>query len=270
MTKKIRVRSLLGVVCLAVGLICLTASGPAQENQINKGKIFQETYPLLTDSDLYCSIGVQEGPVPKVTVVGAERQQEKILFGDGDVIYINAGEKQGVAKDQVFLLFAVNDEWSMSSTRTGKSYGHLIQKNGRGRVIQVDENKAVLRVEKSCSPVRLGNYAVPFVEGQGYTGKNAGFVPYSKEQQGKTKGLVIFVGIDLTEAGTGNWVIIDLGTQDGLQPGNQVTILTAAASKLPRHATGNAVVVGVGKNTATVKILEAADPIRVGDQVEVK
>ena len=49
---------------LGLGLIFL-GTGLAQEDQIEKAKIFQEDYPLITESDLYCSIYILDGASPR-------------------------------------------------------------------------------------------------------------------------------------------------------------------------------------------------------------
>jgi hypothetical protein len=236
--------------------------------EIKKGKIYQETYPLVSESDLYCSYSVLDGPLPDLKVTGAERQDERIFFSDGDVIYVNGGEKQGVAADQVYMLLSFRQK--MKHPRTGKSYGSLIQKVGRGRVILVEDKKSVLRVEKACSPVQVGDYAVLFTEKKGVTGKDKGYVPYTSRRADATRGEVIFLGAELKQAGTGNWVLIDLGKDQGLEVGNQVTLSTAATKKSPRIAVASAVVIDVQSKTSTLKILSDSEAIRLGCEVEVK
>lgn len=267
------IRILVLAAFLAVGVLGAGASGPAPgqatpPDQVKKGKIYQETYPLLTETDLYCSFSVLDGPLPDLKVIGAERQEERILLGDGDIIYLNAGEKEAVAVGQVFLLFEKRDD--VKSTRTGKNYGPLIQRVGRGRVVQVDEKRAVLRVEKSCLPVRVGDYAVVFSEKKGVIGKDTGFVPYARERADRTKGQVVYLQGELNQIGSNSWAVIDLGKEDGLQPGNQVTVLTIASKNIPSHAVGNAVVIDVQSRTATIRLLSAADAIRMRYEVAVK
>jgi hypothetical protein len=273
MNRRTVIRILVLAAFVAAGVFAAGVSGHASgqakpQEQVQKGKIYQETYPLITETDLYCSFSVLDGPLPDLKVIGAERQAERILLGDGDIIYLNAGEKQAVAPGQVFLLFEKRDD--VTSSRTGKNYGPLIQKVGRGRVIQVDEKRAVLRIEKSCLPVRLGDYAIVFTEKKGLTGKDAGFVPYARDRAGQTKGQVIYIQGELKQIGSNSWAVIDLGAEDGLTVGNQVTLSTVAAKDLPKHAVGNAVVIDVQPRTATVKVLSASDAIRIGHEVTVK
>jgi hypothetical protein len=280
MTQKFFVRNLMGAACLAAILVWAISTGGAQSQaqqtqqpqqvQIQKGKVYQETYPLITESDMYCSFGVQEGPLPKLKVYGAERKEERILLGDSDIIYVSGGERQGVAKDQVYLLLDIKSDIDVSSPRTGKNYGHLALKTGRARVIRSDATKSVLRIEKTCTPVTLGNYAVPFSELKTVIGKDKGFVAYAKERKGTAKGLIIYLGGELNQIASGSWAIIDLGSKDGLEPGNQLTVSTVLEGKVERHGTANAVVISTGTRTATIKILSAADAVRLGDQVETK
>jgi len=273
MTKNTIIRVLVLAAFVTAGLLVAGAFGPAagqaaSQNQVQKGKIYRETYPLLTESDLYCSFYVLDGPLPDLKVTGAERQAERVLFGDGDIIYLNGGAKEAVAKGQLYLLFEKKDD--VKSSRTGKNYGPLIQRVGRGRVILADDNRAVLRIEKTCLPVRLGDYAVVFSEKKGVTGKDSGFVPYTLGRADQTKGMVVYIQGELNQIGSNNWAVIDLGKEDGLQPGNQVTILTAAAKNLPSRAIGSAVVIDVQSRTSTVRVLSATDAIRIGQEVTIK
>jgi len=273
MTKNTIIRVLVLAAFVTAGLLVAGAFGPASgeakpQDQVQRGKIYQETYQLLTETDLYCSFCVLDGPLPDLTLTGAERQEERILLGDGDVIYLNGGAKQAVTDGQIYVLFEKRDD--VKSSRTGKNYGPLIQKVGRGRVIHADENRAVLRIEKSCLPVRIGDFAVVFSEKKGVIGKDTGFVPYTRERADQTKGQVIYLQGELNQIGSNSWAVIDLGREDGLQPGNQVTISTIAAKNVPSHAVGSAVVIDVQSRTATIRVLSASDAIRMEYVVTIK
>ena len=267
------VRFLLAMGILAAGLIVAGAGWASQTQtspdvQAAKAKIFQETYPLITDSDLYCSYSVLDGPLPELRVIGAERQDERIQLGDGDIIYINGGEKQGIVLGQVFLLFGKLQD--IKSPRTGITYGPLIQKTGRARVISIEDLQAVLRIEKACSPVAVGDYVVQFVEKKTVLGKDGRFVPYSRQKPDAVRGEIVFLGAELNQIGSGSWAVIDLGQEDGLQLGNQLTVSTLPGKNLPRHTLASAVAIDVQAQTATIKILSAEDVVRKGYQVEIK
>jgi hypothetical protein len=270
MNKNLTVRLLILGAFLAAGL--LPAGFPVQawgqetqQPQVVKGKIYQENYPLISETDLYCSFAVQDGPLPDLKVIGAERQEEREILGDGDVVYINGGQNQGVAPDQVYIFLSKGDD--IKSPRTGKNYGPLIRKLGRGRVISVEADRAVLRIEKACSPVRLGAYAVLFTEIPTVTGKTMDYVPYSAPAGEKTTGEIIYLDGELNQIGPGNWAIIDLGAEEGLQVGNQITVSMVHSKGAPTHTVGTAVVISAQPHTATIKIVKAQDAIRLGYEV---
>jgi hypothetical protein len=273
MTKKMIIRILILAAFLAAGVLFFGVPGPVSGQttsklEIKKGKIYQETYPLVSESDLYCSYAVLDGPLPDLKVTGAERQEERVFFSDGDVIYVNGGVKQGVSLNQVYML--LNFRQKMKHPRTGESYGPLIQKVGRGRVIHIEDKRSILRVEKACSPVQVGDYAVLFTEKKEIIGKDKGYVPYTKRRVDATRGEVIFLGAELKQAGTGNWVLIDLGKEQGLEVGNQVTLNIATDKKSPNIGVASAVVIDVQSKTSTIKILSDREAIRLGCEVEVK
>jgi len=271
MRRKMSICGLIEVGVLAVVLIAAGAAVSARAQvttQITKGKIYEETYPLLTETDLYCSYSVLDGTLPELKVIGAERQAEHDQFADGEIVYINGGSKQGIGQDQVFLFFGVIQD--IKSPRTGINYGPLIQKGGRGRVINVEGNQSVVRLEKCCAPVRVGQYAIAFAEKKTVIGKDGGFVPYAGPRPEAVKGIVIYLGADLNQIGSGSWAVIDLGREDGLQPGNQLAVSTVSGKNLPRHTVANAVTIDVQARTATIKILSAEDVVRLGYQVEIK
>src|SRR4030042_837701 len=61
-------------VILGLGVLFL-GTGLAQD-RIERAKIFQENYPLITESDLYCTIFVLDGGLPGIRTIGADRQGE--------------------------------------------------------------------------------------------------------------------------------------------------------------------------------------------------
>ena len=102
-----------------------------QENLIRKAKIFEETYALINESDLNCSFYMhEEGKLlPDIRIVGAERMNEKGLFEDGDVIYIDRGAADGLEIGQLFLTVGLR-------AKVGK-LGTVMERHGRARVFRL-------------------------------------------------------------------------------------------------------------------------------------
>jgi hypothetical protein len=246
-------------IILGLGVLFL-GTGLAQD-QIQKAKIFQETYPLITESDLYCTLFVLDGALPGIRIVGAERQEEKILLNDADKFYVDKGRADGLEIGQVFLVVSVG--------RKIGNYGLLAQRTGRARVVGLEETRGIVRIDKTCGEVSLGGYLIPFEEREGLMGTDAGFAAEMDENQG-IKGSVIHIETEFHIVGTGGWALIDLGKDQGIQEGQQLTVFKRVKQGLPREAIGNVIVIDVQKATSTVKVLSCRDSVEVGFQVQTK
>lgn len=245
---------------LGLGLIFL-GTGLAQEDQIEKAKIFEEEYPLISESDLYCSIYILDGALPGIKIIGAERQEEKILLSDADKFYIDKGKADGLEIGQVFLIVGVGPKIM--------GYGNLISKTGLARIIGLEENRGIVRVEKTCGQVLVGYDLVPFEEKEGMLGKDEGYAQELDETQG-TIGSLIFIQTELHIAGTGQWAIIDMGKNTGIRVGQQMTIFKRVKKGVPREAIGSLIVIDVQEKTSTVKLLSCRDAVEVGFEVQTR
>jgi hypothetical protein len=247
-------------------VLTLALLGPAfpfpQDFQIQKAKIFQDTYELITDSDLYCSFYLfEEGQtLPEMKIIGAERENEKSMMNDADTVYINKGSMDGLEMGQLFLVIGLGEKVG--------TYGLVTERLGRARVVRLEDNLAVARLEKTCGGVRVGDYLLPFQDEEGEIGKDLGF-EYLDPGAG-IKGQVIYVRDDTHIGAAGQWALIDLGRRHCVQIGDQLTVFKRARPDLPREAVGNVIIIDVRMRTATVKILSSRDSINIGDEVQLK
>jgi hypothetical protein len=263
MRKKILFGLIVATVCLAVGLGGLSF---AQESEIRRAKIYLETYPLLTETDLYCSFFILEGPLPELKIIGAERD-EISLHTNGEVIYLSGGTDQGLGKDQVFLI--LQDGGQVTHPLKRQSYGPLFFRKGRAKILFADKDKSAARIEGACGAVSVGGYLVPFEVKEALEGKDRGFVPY-QETKNLLSGSVIYLVDELNQVSYGSWVLIDLGREAGIRVGQQMTVFRPAEKNLPRRSIGNGIVVDAQSKTSTLKLLATDDVVRLGDGVEVK
>lgn len=237
------------------------AKDPQQQSEIKKAKIFQEIYPLISESDLYCSFFVLDEKMPEIQIVGAERGYEKILLTDGNIVYTDKGSADGLEPGQLFMILEVGPKI--------EDFGFLTYKRGRAHVVVIEEHRASVRIEKSCGQVTTGQYLVPFEEGESRMGKDLGYAVSPYESQG-VSGEVIYLQADYNQVGSGNWALIDLGEQDGIQKGDQLILYRSIQEGAPLHIFGNCVVIDAQKKTSTVKILSCKDPLLKGDLVQVR
>jgi hypothetical protein len=251
--------SLLSVVLIS---LCLIVPGrPFAQDQIQRAKIFEDTYQMITDTDLYGSFYMQEEgkPLPDLRVIGAERMNEKDQFADFDVIYLGKGQADGLEIGQLFQIIGLEDKVP--------PYGTVMRRRARARVVRLEEKVAVARIERTFWPVRVGDYLLPFEEGEGEIGKDKGFDVM--DPNASKKGQVIYVDLGFRLAGTGQWALINMGRQQCVQIGDQLTVFHRAKPNLPPEAVGSLIIIDVRGATSTIKVLSCRDALEPGDEVQI-
>jgi peptidoglycan-associated lipoprotein len=229
------------------------------EHQIERARIYRDTYPLISETDLYGSIFIYDTKLPALRITDAERSDQKVLLTEDDVVFINKGKADGLEIGQVFLVLEIGDKIG--------NFGYIATKRGRAHVICLEDNRAVARVEKTCGRVMVGNYLVPFEEKEGVLGKELGYEVFCAEGSGPI-GNIIYLERDYIQIGSGGYAIIDIGEDSEIQVGQQMTIYRTLRKDLPIQGVGNIVVIETKAKTATIKVLSCSDPIRKGMWVQ--
>lgn len=176
-------------------------------------------------NELYCGGFIQYAPAPnKLQIVGGEQEQEKRVYAQGDMVYINAGTNEGVRVGQEFSVVRPRGQFTSDFSKKKGYLGVYTQELGRLRVVDVKEGVSVARVDYSCETMLLGDLlrgaperAAPFVRNE---------VPLNRfaDPSGKQRGRIVLAR-DGREAPTINDIVyIDLGTEDGIKPNDYFTI----------------------------------------------
>lgn len=260
------------IVFLLSLLVCfvfwgsITKAGLPQQVQVNeqdikKAKIFQDVYPLISESDLYCSFFILDEEMPEIQIIGAEREYERNLLNNGDVIYIDKGKKDGIESGHLFLILEVGSNF--------KGFGPLSFKRGRARILHVGESRSSARIEKSCGQVMVGQFLVPFQDKESIIGKDLGYDISPLETSG-IQGTIIYLDTDINQIARGQWALVDLGQKDGIQAGDQLIAYRQIVEGGPLQIIGNVVVIDSQKMTSTIKILSCKDVLRIGDRVQTR
>jgi hypothetical protein len=231
------------------------------EFEVEKAKIYQEIYDLLSETDLYCSFFIMDEGLPETKIFGAERAYERVQFNNGDIVYINKGRTDGIEEGQMFTVLEVGEPIP--------GYGPLVHQRGRVRVVALEANTSSARVEKACGPVMLGNYLVPFEEKEGRMGKDLGYDVPPYETDG-LKGKILYLEDNFAQAGSGSLGLLNLGEVDGVQLGQQLVVYRKLYEGTPLYVFGNMVVIDTQKRTCTVKILSCKDALLIGDLVQTR
>lgn len=245
-------------IAAAVLLLGAAAAPTAQEHQVQKAKIYDEIYPLLGESDLYCSFLIDDDPIPELKIVGAEREYERDILSDGDVVYLNQGREDGLEAGQLFIAY--------EGGKDIPGFGPVCFKRGRVRVEALAAHQASAVIEKSCGWIRIGDSLKPFEPMEPVMGKDLGYDIPPFEVEG-TKGEIIFLDTEFNQIGSQQWALVSMGRTAGLQVGQQLILYRIVREGAPVQIFGNSVVIDVQSETATIKMLSCRDAVRIGDLV---
>ncbi len=240
---------------------------PPEQDEIRRAKIYDEIYALLSDTDLYCSFRIHSGDKPDMQIIGADRQSERDIYSDGDLMYVNKGKADGLEEGQLFMVLDIEERnRAKDQYRAYHPYGVLATKKGRARIVDMGEHKSTAVLEKCCDPVEFGAYLVPFEPDESLMGKDLGFdVPPFKADG--VSGEVVYLQMDYNQIAAGHWGLMNIGAVDDLHRGQQLIIYRELHEGAPLQVFGNVVVIDVQEETATFKVLSSRDPINPGDLV---
>jgi hypothetical protein len=250
-----------GFLTLVFASLTLIVPGrPFAQDMIKKAKIFEDTYQLITEADLNCSFYMHEEgkALPDIQIIGAERMNEKSVFENADIIYLNKGSADGLEIGQLFLTVGLR-------AKVGK-LGTVMERHGRARVVRLEDRMATAKVEKGCGTIRIGDFLIPFEEDTGEIGKDLGFG--DMDPNASRHGQIIYIENDFHISATGQWALIDMGRQHCVQIGDQLNVFHRARPDLPREAIASAIVIDVRGATSTIKILGAREAVDIGSEVQ--
>ncbi len=256
-----------------LAVMFMVAAGPvelySQEHQIEKATIYKDIYPLISDADRYCSFFIWDGDKPDVWITGSEREYEREMLSNGDIVYINQGRNHGLESGQVFMILQMSrnrgyKEGMIQETIPG--YGRLAYRRGRLRVKEIGEDQAIAEIEKACGKIMIGDFLVSFQPKETVMGKDLGYNISPFEIQ-RDEGEIIFLESEFNQIGNGHWALINLGEKDDVKRGDQFIVFREVKKGAPPKLFGNSVVIDVQEKTATIKILSCRDTVEMGDQV---
>jgi len=263
----------------------------------------QQAPRVLPEADIYCSGMVTDQPVPRETyVISGENSDYKIVFAQGDPVYINRGADQGVKIGDVFqVIRPVHDmdsvKWFKYQPQLMQAMGTTYADIGRMRVIQVQPKTSTAKVSLSCDAMQRGDIVQPFQPRPSPALHNVKFDPFAPPSGNKT-GMVVTTKDFGMLSGAGRIVYINLGSAQGIQVGNYFRMFRYQGSRndsvyqekdtaykvygfgsapvayqwdnLPRQVVGEGIVLRTGPNSSTVLLTDTRIGVFVGDYVELE
>jgi hypothetical protein len=247
-------RGVLVVRSLVVALIAIGVAGSAGAQPADR--------PLTA-----LEVAVACAPPPSLDlpsnvphVSGAQDTVARTLFNPRDLLVVDSGASNGLQLGQKFFIRRpVYAEGDRVHPRAILTLGWL-------SVVAVNDTTAIGSLDHFCDGISAGDYlepyAAPSVPAGAERDEPAGDLDFS------TLGRVVS-GIDHhTTVGIGNLMLIDRGTEQGVEPGARFAIYRdLRANGLPLTSVAEGVVLSIGKSMSLARVTRSRDAVVPGDYV---
>ncbi len=199
-----------------------------------------------------------ELPTATLWVSGGQESVPLTSHAPGDLVTINAGTRQGIAVGQEYY---TRRPLVMTPGKVSRSNPATIRTTGWIRVWAVDEDMSLATISNACETVDTGDYLEPFVLPTVPTPSTA----TGKPERGNYAS--VLSGQDRRTAfGVNDYLLIDRGSSQGVSLGARFVLYHD--QRVPKNflfEIGEAVVVNVQSDTATLRVVRAIDAIAAGD-----
>ncbi len=175
-------------------------------------------------NNLYCAGYVQSAPIDTSRrLIGAVEEQDKFLFSENDLVYINVGASRGVKAGDIMSVVRprgqVKSEWTNK-----RNLGFWVEEVGALEVVRVKAEVAAARVKTSCSGFLLGDLVQPWQARTSPAFEPRANLDIFADPSGKAMGRLLF-SRDGREMVTRDQIVyVDLGAEDNVQIGDRLTI----------------------------------------------
>jgi hypothetical protein len=159
-------------------------------------------------------------PSIKLQVVGGDRENMRLSFTERDVVFLNKGLEAGMREGAVFSI--VRPMGVMTQPFTKKKLGYYVKEVGTLKVTAVQGATSTAVITESCDTVWMSDVLVPAGDNQP-VGSNEG-KPAAASTSDAVKGQIVMAQAYRDYAATNDIVFVDVGSEQGVQPGDSFTI----------------------------------------------
>ena len=176
-------------------------------------------------TSLYCAGYIRYQRFSKTPeIVGAEEEQQKRTFADGDFVYLNVGTQQGIHQGQGFQIVRPKGDLKGVHRQKKGFLGTYVQDIGQLEVTKVLEHTSVAQITFSCDMILLGDLLVDIPDRVSPLQRSETTLDKFADPTGKQTGRLM-MSRDGHETLTKNAVVyIDLGSEDKVKPGDYLTV----------------------------------------------
>jgi hypothetical protein len=227
--------------------------------------------PIGVEADVYCSgyLGELAEIFPGM-IVSAEKEKNQSFFMQGDIVYIDIGERDGVEAGMEFTTIRpqrIVNKWGSDVEAVGRIY----LTPSRLRVICAQERSSIAEISYGCFDTQIGDFIVPFEPVPVPLVRRTQTTTTCDVPNGKVIGHIVETRGFVTPVGTDSAVFLDLGEADGLSPGDFLTVYRPSVrAEGVRTILGEASILMTRARSSVAIITIMSDTMGVGDAVELK
>jgi len=272
------------------------AQAPAETS---RARTYTDRQPLLVDqSDIRCSGYIAENGKRSNLFIAENDEPGYDNVSIGALVYLNRGSDDPRLQPGAQFNI-VQREGKVLHPHSDRSQGYYVKRLGEVKVLKVLADTTVGEVTFACDEIRVGDELVAIEYQQVPQRQAPPFDRMRLERNGKPVGYVIHTQDTVAAAATGYLVQIDLGREDGLNPGDFLTAFESIhpgkrphqadyhfehkgeifygpdlhydyfRDEYPAKPVGQMVVVSTGTHTSTVKVIHAVSEVHLGTLVEI-
>jgi hypothetical protein len=174
---------------------------------------------------LYCAGYIRHQTLPHMPeIVGALEEQEQRRYGDGEVVYINAGAQQGIKEGQTLQIIRPRGEVKGVHREKNGFLGTYIQEVGLLQVFKVRQNTSAAQITFTCDEILFGDLLAPVPERVSPLQRIDAVLDVFADPSGKHTGRLMMAKDNREMVTRNDIVYIDLGAEDQLKTGDYLTI----------------------------------------------
>jgi Carboxypeptidase regulatory-like domain len=185
--------------------------------------------------------------------------ENRQLFGPGDVLELSAGDNQGVSNGQNLVVrrrFRIGDKGApLKYAEYGEQTAGLVQ------VVETRSDSAAAVVVYLCGELFAGDSVEPFDPQPLLSALSPGTPQFDQPAH------IVLGENGAIVAAERQMMVIDRGIMQGVQRGQRLTIFRRSKGDRPVVTIGDGIIVSVRADSATIRIERATDAVTVGDMV---